>query len=311
MELDPKLKEILSAPADPNEVPVEVMAPDEARRTWKADMAPLAGKKQPVASVEDLSLPGPAGPLAFRLYRPEAAGEKKPPLLIYLHGGGWIRGDLDTHDDVCRYLCRHGGVVVASVAYRLAPEAKFPAPVDDAYVALEWLAREAGRLGADGGRLAIGGDSAGGNIACAVTLLARDRKGPKIGFQLLIYPVTDLASDNESKRLYSKGYLLNSMPFYINSYVRAEADKQNGLASPLRAADLSNLPPAFILTAGFDPLRDEGEAYAERLRQAGVAVTLKRYESMIHGFVSITGLLPSAEAGLVDSAAALRDAFRS
>ena len=309
MELDPKLKEILSAPADPNEVPVEVMAPDEARRTWKADMAPLAGKKQPVASVEDLSLPGPAGPLAFRLYRPEAAGANKPPLLIYLHGGGWIRGDLDTHDDVCRYLCRHAGVVVASVAYRLAPEAKFPAPVDDAYAALEWLAREAGRLGADGGRLAIGGDSAGGNIACAVTMLARDRKGPKIGFQLLVYPVTDLASDSESKRLYSKGYLLNSMPFYINSYVRAEADKRNGLASPLRAADLSNLPPAFILTAGFDPLRDEGEAYAERLRQAGVPVTLKRYESMIHGFVSITGLLPSAEVGLADSAAALREAF--
>jgi acetyl esterase len=309
VELDPKLKEALSAPPDPNEVPVEVMAPEEARRTWKVEMAPLAGKKLPVAEAKDLSLPGPAGPLAFRLYRPESAGATKPPLLIYLHGGGWIRGDLDTHDDICRYLCHHAGVIVASVAYRLAPEAKFPAPVDDAYAALEWLAREAGKLGADAKRIAIGGDSAGGNIACAVTMLARDRKGPKIAFQLLIYPVTDLASDTESKRLYSKGYLLNSMPFYIDSYVKAEADKRNGLASPLRAADLANLPPAFILTAGFDPLRDEGEAYAERLKQAGVKVRLKRYESMIHGFASITGFLPSAEAGLADSAAALREAF--
>lgn len=310
MELDPKLKEILSAPADPNEIPVETMAPDDARRTWKADMAQVAGRPLPVGAVSERTLPGPAGPLGFRLYHPASgASAAPPPLLVYLHGGGWIRGDLDTHDDICRYLCHHSGCVVASVAYRLSPEAKFPEPVDDAYAALVWLAKEAGALGADPGRLAIGGDSAGGNIACAVTMLARDRGGPKIGFQLLIYPVTDLAADTESKRLYSKGYLLNSMPFYIASYIKTDADRQNGLASPLRATNLSGLPPAFVLTAGFDPLRDEGEAYAERLKQAGVAVTLKRYGSMIHGFVSITGLLPAAEVGLADSAAALRQAF--
>jgi len=309
VELEPKLKEILSLPPDPNEIPVETMAPEEARRTWKADMAQVAGKPVAVGEVRDLSLPGPAGPLAFRLYKPAAKPGKAPPLLVYLHGGGWIRGDLDTHDDICRYLCLHSGCVVASVAYRLSPEAKFPEPVDDAYAALLWLAKEAGALGADPARLAIGGDSAGGNIACAVTMLARDRKGPRIDFQLLIYPVTDLASATESKRLYSKGYLLNSMPFYIASYIKNEADKQNGLASPLRAADLSRLPPAFVLTAGYDPLRDEGEAYAEKLKAAGVNVTLKRYADMIHGFVSITGLIPSAELGLADSAAALRRAF--
>lgn len=312
MELDPKLKEILSLPPDPNEIPVEVMSPDEARRSWKADMAPIAGKKLPVREVKDSTLPGPAGPLAFRLYRPEPlASNETPPLLVYLHGGGWIRGDLDTHDDVCRYLCHHGGCVVASVAYRLSPEAKFPEPVKDAYAALVWLAKEAAGLGADPKRIAIGGDSAGGNIACAVTMLARDRRGPSIEFQLLIYPVTDLASATESKKLYSKGFFLNSMPFYIASYIKSDADRQNGLASPLRAADLSRLPPAFVLTAGFDPLRDEGEAYAERLKQAGVPVTLKRYETMIHGFVSITGLIPSAEVGLADSATALRRAFNS
>lgn len=309
MELEPKLKEILSLPPDPNEIPVETMAPEDARRTWKAEMAQVAGKPLPVGEVRDLALPGPAGTLAFRLYTPATKAGKAPPLLIYLHGGGWIRGDLDTHDDICRYLCHHSGCVVASVAYRLSPEAKFPEPVEDAYAALVWLAKEATSLGADPSRLAIGGDSAGGNIACAVTMLARDRKGPRIDFQLLIYPVTDLASTNESKRLYSKGYLLNSMPFYIASYIKSDADKQNGLASPLRAADLSKLPPAFVLTAGYDPLRDEGEAYAERLKQAGVQVTLKRYGDMIHGFVSITGLIPSAEGGLADSAAALRRAF--
>jgi acetyl esterase len=309
VELDPKLKEVLSLPPDPNEVPVEIMPPEEARRTWKADMAAIAGPRLPVREVKDLSLPGPAGSLAFRLYRPEPEDGARPALLLYLHGGGWIRGDLDTHDDVCRYLCHHGGCVVASLAYRLAPETRFPGPVEDAYAALTWLADEAGALGADPARLAIGGDSAGGNIACAVTMLARDRKGPRLAFQLLIYPVTDLAAETESKRLYSKGYLLNSMPFYIASYIRSAADKENGLASPLKAANLAGLPPAFVITAGFDPLRDEGEAYAARLREAGVAVTLKRYDSMIHGFVSITGLVPSAEIGLRDAAAALRQAL--
>lgn len=309
MELDPKLKEILDSLDPSAETPVEEMTPEEARATWKAEMAEVAGKPLPVKSVEDTTFPGPAGPLAARIYRPDCAGDGPLPALVYLHGGGWIRGDLDTHDDVCRYLCHHAGCIVASLAYRLPPENKFPDAVHDCDAGARWVFDSAEALGIDPARIAIGGDSAGGNLTCAVTLLARDRGTPKFCYQLLIYPVTDLASETESKRLYSSGYLLNSMPFYIQSYVRSEADLTNPLASPLRAPDLSGLPPAFLFTAGYDPLRDEGDAYAARLEEAGVPVEHKCYGSMIHGFVSITGLLESAEVGLRDSAAALRRAF--
>ena len=193
--------------------------------------------------------------------------------------------------------------------YRLAPEHRFPAALEDCDAATRWVAENAEHLGADPARLAIGGDSAGGNMACGVTLKARERGGPGICFQLLIYPATDLGGETESKRLYSSGYLLNSMPFYVASYLGPEGDAADPLASPLRAPDLSDLPPAFVLTAGFDPLRDEGEAYAKRLQAAGVPTEYRCHESMIHGFVSITGLIESAEAGLADSAVALRAAF--
>ena len=272
-------------------------------------MAAVAGAPLPVASVREEEAPGPAGPLSVRIYEPDGAGKGPLPILVYYHGGGWIRGDLDTHDDVCRYLCHHAGCLVASVDYRLAPEHRFPAALEDCDAATRWVAANARRLGADPARLAIGGDSAGGNIACGVTLLARERGGPAIRFQLLIYPATDLAGETESTRLYSSGYLLNSMPFYVASYIGPEGDAAAPLASPLLAPDLSGLPPAFVLTAGFDPLRDEGEAYARRLEAVGVAVEYRCHEGMIHGFVSITGLIESAEAGLADSAAALRAAF--
>lgn len=311
MKLDPQLKEILDSLDPAAEKPVEEMTPDEARATWKAEMAEVAGKPCQVASVSEHEVPGPGGPLKVRIYEPDGLDGEPAPMLIYIHGGGYIRGDLDTHDDVCRYLCHHTPCIVASVDYRLAPENKFPDQVEDCFAAASWLANNAGELGADPARIAIGGDSAGGNFTCAATMLARDKGGPSFCFQLLIYPVTDLASENESKRLYSSGYLLNSMPFYIQSYVRNDDDLTNPLASPLRATNHANLPPAFVLTAGFDPLRDEGQAYAAKLRDAGVVVEHKCYESMIHGFVSITGLIASAEVGLADSAAALRAAFTS
>jgi len=309
MKLDPQLKKILDSLDPAAEKPVEEMTPEEARTSWKADMAAVAGKPCTVASVSEREVPGPGGPLAIRVYTPDGMSDDPAPMLIYIHGGGYIRGDLDTHDDVCRFLCHHTPCIVASVDYRPAPENRFPDQIEDCYATASWLTDHASELGADPARIAIGGDSAGGNFACSTTILARDKNGPKFCFQLLIYPVTDLASDNESKRLYSSGYLLNSMPFYIQSYVRNDADLTDPLASPLRAADLSNLPPAFVLTAGFDPLRDEGQAYARKLQDAGVVVEHKCYESMIHGFVSITGLIDAAEIGLVDSAAALRRAF--
>ncbi len=308
MALDPALKALLDSLDPSAETPVEEMTPEAARTTWKEDMLAAAGDPPPVGAVSALSAPGPGGPLAIRLYRPREVGTGALPILVYYHGGGWIRGDLDTHDEICRYLCHYGGVLVTSVDYRLAPEHRFPAPLEDCFAATRWVAENAARLGADPARLAVGGDSAGGNFACAVTLLARDRGGPGIAFQLLIYPATDLAGETESARLYSSGYLLDSMPFYIASYM-GEGDRKDPLASPLRAPDLAGLPPAFVLTAGFDPLRDEGEAYAARLGDAGVAVELRRHESMIHGFVSIRGLIPNAESGLRDSAQALRNAF--
>ena len=309
MRLHPALAELLASLDPSAETPVEEMAPEDARAVWKEEMAAVAGPQLPVGSVIDDTAPGPAGPLTVRLYEPADVGGPALPILVYYHGGGWIRGDLDTHDDVCRYLCHHAGCLVASVDYRLAPEHRFPAALEDCDAATRWVAANAGRLGADPRRLAIGGDSAGGNIACGVTFKARERGEPAIAFQLLIYPATDLAGETESKQLYSSGYLLNSMPFYVTSYLGPEGDADAPLASPLLARNLSNLPPAFVLTAGFDPLRDEGEAYAKRLQAAGVAVEHRCHEDMIHGFVSITGLIPDAEAGLADAAAALRAAF--
>ena len=309
MQLDPALAEILASLDPSAETPVEQMTPEDARTTWKEEMAAVAGPRLPVKSVSMYEAPGPAEPLAVRLYEPEEAASGPLPILVYCHGGGWIRGDLDTHDDVCRYLCHHAGCLVVSVDYRLAPEHRFPAALEDCDAATRWVAENAEHLGADPARLAIGGDSAGGNMACGVTLKARERGGPAIRFQLLIYPATDLGGETESKRLYSSGYLLNSMPFYVASYLGPEGDAADPLASPLRAPDLSDLPPALLLTAGFDPLRDEGEAYAKRLQAAGVPTEYRCHESMIHGFVSITGLIESAEAGLAESAAALRAAF--
>ena len=309
MKLDPALVEILASLDPSAETPVEEMTPEQARATWKEEMAAVAGPRLPVKSVTAHEAPGPAGPVAVRLYEPEGADGRVLPILVYCHGGGWIRGDLDTHDDVCRHLCHHAGCLVTSVDYRLAPEHRFPAALEDCDAATRWVAENARNLGADPARLAIGGDSAGGNIACGVTLKARERGGPAICFQLLIYPATDLAGATESKRLYSSGYLLNSMPFYVASYLGPAGNAADPLASPLLAPDLSDLPPAFVLTAGFDPLRDEGEAYARRLEAAGVATEYRCHESMIHGFVSITGLIENAEAGLADAAAALRAAF--
>ena len=307
--LHPKLRAILAAPENPNATPVEVQDPDEARREWKADVRAVDAPAPQGIGVTETSFPGPAGPIAARLYVPEGSRAGPWPLLIYYHGGGYIRGDLDTHDSLCRVLAHETPCAVLSVDYRLAPEHRFPAAVDDALAVLRAVAQDAARLGIDARRIAVGGDSAGGNIAAAVTLAARDEGGPEIRYQLLIYPVTDLTSDTESKRLFSKGYLLNSMPFYIASYLGPDGDGTHALASPLLAPDLARLPPALVLTAGFDPLRDEGDAYAERLAAAGVAVEHVRHPDMIHGFVSLRGLLDEADAALADCARRLAKAF--
>lgn len=309
-ELHPTLKKILQQPENPNAVPVEVQDPNEARREWKADMAAVDAPAPDVDRVWDFDIPGPAGAIPARAYLPKGLATASRPLLVYYHGGGFIRGDLDTHDSVCRVLATEAGCLVVSAAYRLAPEHRFPAAAEDAFAVVQHLSAHARDLGADPARIAVAGDSAGGNVAIAACLQAREKGGPDIRFQLLIYPVTDLVSATESKLLYSKGYLLNSMPFYVASYLGPGGDGRNPLASPLRARDLSGLPPAMIVTAGFDPLRDEGQEFARKLTAAGVQVEHRCYDDMIHGFVSLRGLLPEADAALRECARTLATALK-
>lgn len=256
-------------------------------------------------TVRDLSIPGPEGPtttLSVRAYTPpEAPGSPRDderPVLVYFHGGGWVRGDLDTHDGLCRLLAGAADCVVVSVDYRRAPEYPFPTPVHDAYAATAWAAEHAELVGGDPDRIAVGGDSAGGNLAAAVTLLARERDGPDIGHQTLLYPVTDYDLDTDSYHENADGYLLSraSMRWYWDRYLDDAMDGANPYASPLRAPDLSGLPSATVVTAGYDPLRDEGAAYADRLREAGVTVTHANYPGMVHVFASFPDLQRARDA---------------
>lgn len=294
MQPHPKLQELLAMPADPDATPVEEMTPDEARADFDSALGSVDGEKPDIHAVRDLAVPGPDGAITVRLYEP-ALAEGLRPLLVYFHGGGYIRGNIGTHDSSCRILANSSGCLVASVEYHLAPESKFPGAIEECLAAARWLSENAATIGADPSRLAVGGDSAGGNMACAVTLMARDAGGPAIKFQLLIFPNTDMKADNESVRAFSKGYWLDSMPFYVASYLRSEADIANPLASPLRAPDLSGLPAAYLITAGFDPLHDEGKAYADRLSAAGVEVEYRCYDTMIHGFTLLRTILDEAD----------------
>jgi acetyl esterase len=242
----------------------------------------------PVASVEDRAIPGPGGEIPLRIYRPEGSGPH--PLVLWFHGGGWVIGDLDSHDEVSRQLCAGIGAVVVAVDYRLAPEAKFPAAPEDCYAATAWAAAHAAELGADGQRLCVAGDSAGGNLAAVVCMMARERGGPAIRHQLLIYPVTDFNFDTASYRDNAEGYFLtrDMMRWFWGHYLEDAAQGENPLASPLRG-ELEGLPPATVITAGYDPLRDEGMAYSDALARAGVDVEHRYFAGMIHGFVSLPG----------------------
>lgn len=257
------------------------------------------GKGPEVERVEDRLIPGPQGEIPIRIYADR--GTRNRPAVLYYHGGGWVLGNLDTHDKVTRYLAAGSSCVVVSVNYRLAPEHPFPAAVEDAYAALQWVSTNAETIGVDPLRIAVAGDSAGGNLAAVVSLLARDRKGPPISCQALIYPVTDLSSLNTSSyRQFAEGFLLTKegMEWFRSHYLPKMEDWNHPYASPLLAQDHRNLPLAIVITAQFDPLRDEGEAYAEKLRQAGVPVRLFRYDGMIHGFVSFPEVFRQARDAL-------------
>jgi acetyl esterase len=264
------------------------------------------GEPQPVARVKDHRVPGQGGEIPLRLYHP--GGDEPLPAVVFFHGGGWVVGNIETHDGYCRALAHAAGVIVASVDYRLAPEHPFPAGVEDAYAATCWVAKHASQLGADPKRLVVAGDSAGGNLAAAVALMARDRGGPTLALQLLIYPITDCNFETPSYRDNAEGYFLTreTMIWFWKHYLPSEADRRQAYASPLRAASLRGLPPALVLTAEYDPLRDEGEAYAQRLTDAGVSTKLIRYDGMIHGFVRRLRIFQAARTALHDVAAALR-----
>jgi len=283
--------------------PLSNMTPEEARGA----PTPLAAAPEPVASVIARSIPGPGGAMAVRIYRPMDA---LPAALVYFHGGGWVLGSLEGADESCRMLANRGRVVVISVAYRLAPETKFPGPVEDAYTAVVWVAEHASELGIDPAKVAVGGSSAGGNLAASASLVARDRGGPRIAFQLLTVPVTELSSRAPSHREFAEGYGLTAadMEWFGTHYVNSRADADDPYASVLRA-DLRGLPPAFVITAECDPLRDDGEAYAERLRGLGIAASFKRYPGMFHGFLGFSGQLPEASQAFEDAGAALRAAL--
>jgi acetyl esterase len=263
----------------------------------------------PMARVEALEIPGQAGPIPARFYVPAGPPAGVPtPLLVYFHGGGWVIGDLDTHDDACRFLAATAGTAVLAIDYRLAPEHPFPAAVEDAWAGFAWATANGTELGIDPARIAVGGDSAGGNLAAVVSLLARAGGGVMPAMQLLIYPPTDSAGDLPSRRLFAEGFLLTKgdMDAFEQAYLPPGTDATDPRVSILLAPDLTGLPPAYVATAGFDPLRDEGEAYALRMREAGVQVAVRRHPGLIHSFVNHTAISRTARAAMLEAAGALR-----
>jgi acetyl esterase len=263
-------------------------------------------------TVTNRTIPGPSGALAVRLYRPDsAAAEAKLPALVFAHGGGWVFGNLDSHDVLCAQLAIGAGIAVFAIDYRLAPEARFPGAFDDVVAGLKWVAAHGASVGIDANKLAIGGDSAGGNLAAAVALWARDNNGPKLRMQLLAYPVTDAVARGESYRQFNDGYGLNAvtMEWFFDHYTPQKGERADWRVSPLRATSLANLPPALVITAGYDLLRDEGRAYAWRLQKEGTVTDLVEFGGMLHGFLSSPMLLHGARRGTALCAAALREAL--
>ncbi len=283
------------------------LTPQQARTRIRASAAAAAGPAQAQPIVTELGIPRSAGTLPARFYEPSGMGLEDRPLIVYFHGGGWTIGDLDTCDSVCRFLALNTPATVLSVGYRLAPEHPFPAAVDDALAAFLWAAIGNTRLGVDPGRIAVAGDSAGGNLAAAVSLLSRDGDGPKPAMQALIYPVTDAVGGQCSRDEFAEGFLLTKadMDWFERHYLPPGSDHADPRVSMLRADDLSGLPPAYVATAGFDPLRDEGEAYATRMQDAGVPVTLRRHPGLIHGFANMTEVSGTSRAAMLELTGAI------
>jgi acetyl esterase len=310
MPLDPQVIKILKE-AESLGLPVyQDLSPAEARQQM-LDQSPAVDPLLSVNRVEDRSIPGPEGDIPIRLYYP--AGDAPFPVLVYFHGGGWVIGDLDTHHGFCHALAKTGDCLVVAVDYRLAPEHRYPAAVEDAYAATKWVAENTELIQADPDRFAVCGDSAGGHLAAVVSLMARDRNGPRIDLQILIYPITDFSFDTPSYEENKEGYMLSRdlMKWFWNHFIENENQANEPYVSPLRAENLSGLPPALIVTAEYDPLRDEGEAYGQRLQAAGVNVTLSRYPGMIHAFIRMTAVLDKANDALDEVSAMLKRVLKN
>ncbi|RZI44733.1 alpha/beta hydrolase [Herbaspirillum sp. HC18] len=288
------------------------LTPEEARTFYRERRFFTQPDAPEVAQVRDSHALGPHGAIPLRFYRPlDTIPGKLLPALVYFHGGGWTIGDLDTHDTLCRQLANGAGCVVVAVDYRMGPEHRFPKAVDDSIAALRWIHAHAGALGIDASRIAVGGDSAGGNLAAVVAIDARNAGGPSIAFQLLIYPATDMRCTAPSHTSNGQGYLLtnDTIRYFHDHYIDDPAHDADWRASPLLHEDLSGLPPAFILTAGYDPLRDEGLMYAQRLSEAGNRTTYVCFERQIHGFITMGKVIDEANAAVQLCAAQLRNAF--
>jgi len=305
MPLDPQVKKILQEAAALNLPAYQDLSPSAARKQMLDLTAPV-DPLMTVDRVEDRSIPGPKSDIPVRLYYPE--GEPPFAAVVYFHGGGWVIGSLDTHHGLCHALAKKSGCLVVSVDYRLAPEHRHPAAVEDAYAAAGWVAENAAALQADPQRIALAGDSAGGHLAAVVAQMARDRRGPCFVLQVLIYPITDCNFETSSYLNNADGCMLTRamMKWFWNHYLETKALADDPYVSPLRAKDFNNLPPALVITAEFDPLRDEGEAYAAKLRQAGVNVKTIRYEGMIHGFFRMTSRLDKANEALDEVAEGIK-----
>jgi acetyl esterase len=293
--LHPQIVQVLGAMAKAELRPIEAMTPEEARAQMEATSRARKAEPLPVARVEERRVPGPAGNIRLRLYWPD--GGAPVPAIVYYHGGGHVIGSLDTHDLIARNLCSGAGALVASVDYRMGPEHKFPAAVDDSFSALSWVHANAARLGGDPDRLGVHGDSAGANLAAVVALMARDASGPKLRLQSLVYPVGDYTLSGASYQKYAAGYGVltrDAMVWFRDHYLRSPADAEDWRASPLRAADFAGVAPAIVITAECDVLHDDGEGYATALRRAGVPVEYREYPGMIHGFLGMVPLVDDA-----------------
>lgn len=311
--LDPDIKAVLDEIKANNIPPFEELGVADARKAASDRNADLSGEKVIVHKVYDTQMSIDSDEsITLRVYIPNE--NENLPALIYYHGGGWVICDLDTHDNMCRTLCKEAGCVVVAVDYRLAPENKFPDAVIDANSAVKWVITHADELKIDTNKIAVGGDSAGGNLAAGVSILARNENKINLCFQMLIYPVTDLSTmETQSYNDYATDYFLTKsmMEWFKKLYLKDEEDEYSSLASPLLADDLSDLPPALVITAEFDPLRDEGEAFAQRLHEAGVPVQCSRYNGMVHPFWGMASVTSQATEAQLEAADCLKKAFQS